>query len=541
MSEQVTERQFDSAFLVENPADPKTVPPMVNGCQYLIDGKLMQWEGKTYDVFSPIRRQGSDEPILIGKAPLQSGTEALAAVQAAAKAWDRGMGEWPRASVAHRIQCVQKFTAELQKRRDEIVKILMWEICKTYEQACSEVDRTIAYINDTITALKQVENSSSKFEVTGGVIAQIRRAPLGVILCLGPFNYPLNETYTLVIPGLIMGNTLVMKTPRVGNLCHMPTLAAFQSCFPPGVVNVVSGSGREMMSPIMSSGLLDCLGFIGTNAAADALQKAHPAPHRLRVCLGLDAKNPGFVLPSANLDVAVKECVLGSLSFNGQRCTALKLLFVHESIADAFLQKFSAAVDALKLGLPWDSDTKITPLPEPEKPNYLKNVISDALAKGARIVNGRGGQQDRTLVAPTVLYPVTPDMKCYNEEQFGPLVPIAKYNNVDEIYRYLQESKFGQQASVFGTDSAEIAGLIDVLVNQVARVNINTQCQRGPDSFPFTGRKDSAYGTLSVTDALRVFSIRSVVATKDTKDNQQIVSQIVKDNSSNFLRLDHIF
>jgi glyceraldehyde-3-phosphate dehydrogenase (NADP+) len=144
-------------------------------------------------------------------------------------------------------------------------------------------------------------------------------------------------------------------------------------------------------------------------------------------------------------------------------------------------------------------------------------------------------------VAPTVLYPVTPDMKCYNEEQFGPLVPIAKYNNVDEIYRYLQESKFGQQASVFGTDSAEIAGLIDVLVNQVARVNINTQCQRGPDSFPFTGRKDSAYGTLSVTDALRVFSIRSVVATKDTKDNQQIVSQIVKDNSSNFLRLDHIF
>jgi glyceraldehyde-3-phosphate dehydrogenase (NADP+) len=161
----------------------------------------------------------------------------------------------------------------------------------------------------------------------------------------------------------------------------MPTLAAFQSCFPPGVVNVVSGSGREMMSPIMSSGLLDCLGFIGTNAAADALQKAHPAPHRLRVCLGLDAKNPGFVLPSANLDVAVKECVLGSLSFNGQRCTALKLLFVHESIADAFLQKFSAAVDALKLGLPWDSDTKITPLPEPEKPNYLKNVISDALAK----------------------------------------------------------------------------------------------------------------------------------------------------------------
>ena len=103
-----------------------------------------------------------------------------------------------------------------------------------------------------------------------------------------------------------------------------------------------------------ASGLLDCLGFIGTNAAADALQKAHPAPHKLRVCLGLDAKNPGIVLPSADLTIAVNECVLGSLSFNGQRCTALKILFVHDSIVDAFLPKFCAAVDALVMGLPWD-------------------------------------------------------------------------------------------------------------------------------------------------------------------------------------------
>lgn len=100
-----------------------------------------------------------------------------------------------------------------------------------------------------------------------------------------------------------------------------------------------------------------------------------------------------------------------SLSFNGQRCTALKILFVHDSIADAFLKQFCAAVDALKLGLPWEKDTKITPLPEPEKPKYLQTVIADALAKGAQVVNARGGQADRTLVAPTVLFPVTKDMR----------------------------------------------------------------------------------------------------------------------------------
>lgn len=100
----------------------------------------------------------------------------------------------------------------------------------------------MADIKDTVAALKKLDNDGSSFELCAGVMAHIRRAPLGVILVLGPFNYPLNETYTLAIPGLIMGNTLVMKLPRTGVLCHMPTLAAFQKCFPPGVVNIIAGS-----------------------------------------------------------------------------------------------------------------------------------------------------------------------------------------------------------------------------------------------------------------------------------------------------------
>ncbi len=96
--------------------------------RYLIDGQVLPWNGATYNVYSPIRRQGSGDPILIGKAPLQTGAEALAAVQSAAKAWDRGMGAWPQSSVRHRIECVQRFAGELKSRRDEIVRILMWEV-----------------------------------------------------------------------------------------------------------------------------------------------------------------------------------------------------------------------------------------------------------------------------------------------------------------------------------------------------------------------------------------------------------------------------
>lgn len=170
--------------------------------------------------------------------------------------------------------------------------------------------------------------------------------------------------------------------------------------------------------------------------------------------------------------------------------------------------------------------------------------MDDALSKGATVGNARGGQFDRTVVTPTVLTNVTPDMRIYNEEQFGPLVPIVLYKDVEEVFAYLAQSPYGQQASVFGghSDTKQISQLMDDLVHQVARVNLNSQCQRGPDSMPFTGRKDSAIGTLSVTDALRSFSIRSVVATKiDKPVNRDIIQNIVASNDSKFLRLEHLF
>jgi len=132
-------------------------------------------------------------------------------------------------------------------------------------------------------------------------------------------------------------------------------------------------------------------------------------------------------------------------------------------------------------------------------------------------------------------------MRIYHEEQFGPVVPIATFEKIEEIYEYLATSQYGQQASVFSKDAKTVSSLIDVLVNQVSRVNLNSQCQRGPDSFPFTARKDSAYGTLSVYDALRVFSVRSLVAAKQDQVNQDLVNQIIRDRKSNFLRVEYLF
>jgi glyceraldehyde-3-phosphate dehydrogenase (NADP+) len=195
----------------------------------------------------------------------------------------------------------------------------------------------------------------------------------------------------------------------------------------------------------------------------------------------------------------------------------------------------------MKQGMPWEDGVQITPLPEGGKTEYLKGLVEDALSKGATIINPQGGQANLTFFTPALLYPVNESMRVWNEEQFGPVVPVVPYDDINEALDYVTNSDYGQQISIFGQDPDSISVLIDPLVNQVCRLNINSQCQRGPDTFPFTGRKDSAEGTLSVSDALRVFSIRSLVAAKSTGLNKNIITSIVKEDKSKFLSTDFIF
>lgn len=510
--------------------------------QYLSDGVMKEWTGPQQDVLSPLGEvsDGSFRRKRIGSYPLLTEEQALEALDAACKAYDHGRGAWPTMSVEQRIGHVEGFAHRMQEQREQVVKLLMWEIGKTLPDAEKEFDRTVDYIRDTIDALKDLDRLSSRFVIEQGVIAQIRRAPLGVVLCMGPFNYPLNETFTTLIPALIMGNTVIFKPPKLGVLLHQPLLEAFRDSFPKGVINTVYGQGQKIIGAIMQSGKIDALAFIGSSRVADILKHQHPKPHRLRCILGLEAKNAAIVLQDADLDDAVKECVLGALSFNGQRCTALKMLFVHQEIVDAFLSKFCDAVGKLKGGMPWEPGVQITPLPEPDKTDYLTELIEDARSRGARVVNAKGGSVTHTFMSPAVVYPVGPGMRLYSEEQFGPVVSIAAFADLEGPMNYVVQSAYGQQVSLFGSDAGLIADLIDPLVNQVCRVNINSQCQRGPDVFPFTGRKDSAEGTLSVSDALRVFTIRTLVAAKGTDANRRLIKAILTERKSRFLSTDFI-
>jgi len=510
--------------------------------EYLVNGVIKKWEGNVQDVYSSMSFENEEksERVKIGSYPLLGHQEAMEALTAASEAYDIGRGDWPTMTVKQRISHVEHFVRLMKEKREDVVKLLMWEIGKNLADSRKEFDRTVDYILDTIEALKDLDRKNSRFQIESGILAQIRRGPIGVVLCLGPYNYPLNETFTTLIPALIMGNTVVFKPPKYGVLLHYPLLEVFQKAFPKGVINIIFGSGRTTAVPMMQSGKVDVLAFIGTSTAASNLKQHHPRPHRLRSALGLEAKNPAIVLKDADLDLTAKECVLGSLSFNGQRCTALKIIFVHESVIDQFLDKFLKEMSKLKAGLPWEEGVSITELPEIGKTDYLNELVKDALSYGAQIKNIGGGEFTESFFEPTVLYPVNNNMKAYHEEQFGPVVPILTFKDIDEPIQYLTESNYGQQVSLFGTDSDVLADLIDPLANQVCRVNINSQCQRGPDVFPFNGRKDSAEGTLSVHDALRVFSIRTLVAAKRGDLNDKIINEIVTERKSNFLSTDYI-
>ena len=492
------------------------------------------------------------QPVVIGQSPQFSTEQSLEVLGAAREAWNGGSGEWPQMSLKSRIEAIEHFVRELSKQREAIVNVLMWEIGKNRKDAEAEFDRTVVFIREVIAAIRMPDSAeyNDEWQHVGSTRAFVRRAAIGIIMCLGPYNYPLNETYATLIPALLMGNVVIMKIPTIGGLVHSLTMDAFAKTLPHGTINFISGSGRATMPPLMETGMIDGLAFIGGSKAADDLIQKHPQPHRLKVFLQLEAKNPAIFLPDlfatseeAALDHAINEAVSGGLSYNGQRCTALKIMFAPKgSDAELVAKRIAAKVESMHIGLPWQtfgdnnkSYSQITPLPNLKRVAYMKKLIDDATSKGAKIMNKNGGAivggSQSTLMVPAVLYPVSPDMDLYKEEQFGPIVPIAEYDSMETVLEYAREGIYGQQASIFTAKGDGSSLLIDRFANVFGKININGSCGRSPDSLPFSGRRSSAMGVMSITEALREFSVPTVVSYKEGNVANGVVRAIEKESS----------
>jgi glyceraldehyde-3-phosphate dehydrogenase (NADP+) len=350
--------------------------------------------------------------------------------------------------------------------------------------------------------------------------------PLGQVLCVAPFNYPINEFLTTIIPALLAGNVVIAKTPRFGTLANQHLMTAFAECFPPGVVSLLPGDGRVVLPAVIShkqndvfgnpKGTIDVLAFIGSEGAANAILGRHPTPSFVHKILGLGAKNAAIVLPGANLDEVAPKLVRGALGFNGQRCTAEKIVFVPAGAeGDALVAAIAKRVSALPLGMPWDPRAAITPLPEPTKLQAMWGMLEDAVGRGAVIANDKGGTGYFSIMRPAVVDKVVTGMRLYHEEQFGPIIPIVRYTAVAEVIDWHIRSPYGQQAGIHGPDSADRRALVHALASFVARINLDDVCQRGPDTFGFTAADKSGFGTLSIREALRSFSRSVIVQSPD--------------------------
>ncbi len=501
-----------------------------HGPRWLVDGEVLSWTGQAREVRSrvAVRLGPAVTTMLLGHEAQLTADDAKVAVAAAERAWKHGEGEWPSLHVESRIAAVERFAAAVEAKTDEIATLLMWEIGKAWSSSRDEVTRSVEYIRNTVKELQQLR--AGDLSVQHGSAgskqhyARTHRRPLGLVLCVAPFNYPVNEFLTTVIPALLMGNVVIAKTPRFGVLANLVLLEAFRDCFPKGVVSLMPGDGRVVIPAVMSSteldvagnpsGVVDVLAFIGSEGAANAIMRSHPTPITLHKILGLGAKNPCVVLADADLDAAATAIVKGGLGFNGQRCTAEKLVLAHRTVFDALVTKISARVDALEAGMPWQPGVGITPLPEETKLDAMRALIDDAVSKGASVRNTNGGRGAFSIMRPAVVAEVKQGMRLFHEEQFGPIVPVAAFDDVEQVLEWQRHSPFGQQASVWG-EAASARALVRKFTRFVARVNVNDVCQRGPDSFGFSAADKSGFGTLSLKEALLSFSRPVLVQAQD--------------------------
>lgn len=501
-----------------------------HGPRWLVDGEILPWTGQAREVRSrvAVRLGPAVTTMLLGHEAQLTADDAKLAVAAAERAWKHGEGEWPSLHVESRIAAVERFAAAVEAKTDEIATLLMWEIGKAWSSSRDEVTRSVEYIRNTVKELQQLR--AGDLSVQHGSAgskqhyARTHRRPLGLVLCVAPFNYPVNEFLTTVIPALLMGNVVIAKTPRFGVLANLVLLEAFRDCFPKGVVSLLPGDGRVVIPAVMSSteldvagnpsGVVDVLAFIGSEGAANAIMRSHPTPITLHKILGLGAKNPCVVLADADLDAAATAIVKGGLGFNGQRCTAEKLVYAHRSVFDALVTKISARVDALEAGMPWQPGVGITPLPEETKLDAMRALIDDAVSKGASVRNTNGGRGAFSIMRPAVVAEAKQGMRLFHEEQFGPIVPVAAFDDVEQVLEWQRHSPFGQQASVWG-QAASARALVRKFTRFVARVNVNDVCQRGPDSFGFSAADKSGFGTLSLKEALLSFSRPVLVQAQD--------------------------
>jgi|SRR3989344_5767213 len=417
--------------------------------------------------------------------------------------------KWYNLPMNKRAEILVKASYLLEKNKDILAELLIKEIGKPKSLALNEVVRTAKLIRSTaeegLRLNGEIIESESEYGKDKSKKAFVSRAPLGVILAISPFNYPINLSVSKIAPALISGNSVVIKPSLQGAISVIHICELFlEAGIPPGVLNLATGKSSEIGDYLVSHELIDMIAFTGSTEVGKRIAKLAGMKPLL---FELGGKDATLILEDADIDLAVKECIHGAFSYSGQRCTAVKRIIVSEKIADNFVKKFSNEAKTLKIGKPED-DSFISPLINKEASDYIQELVDDAYKNGAKKI--MCDARKNNLWGPSIFDNVNEKCRLYHEEQFGPLVPIIRFKTEEEGITHVNNSDYGLQCSIFTKNiekAFKIANRLDV-----GTVQINGKSDRSPDIFPFSCTKSSGMGTQGIKYSIEAMTrIKSVV------------------------------
>nr|CAD1825649.1 unnamed protein product [Ananas comosus var. bracteatus] len=471
----------------------------------IVDGEVFKYyaegewrksnSGKSVSIINPTTRKVQYK---VQACTQEEVNKVMEVAKAAQKAWAR-TPLWKRAELLH------KAAAILKEHRAPIAECLVKEIAKPAKDAVSEVVRSGDLVSYTAEEGVRVLGEG-KLLLSDSFPGNERnkyclasKIPLGVVLAIPPFNYPVNLAVSKIAPALIAGNALVLKPPTQGAVAALHMIHCFHLAgFPKGLISCVTGKGSEIGDFLtMHPGLYwrrywHCHFKEGWN---------DPPSN------GTRGKDACIVLEDADLDLVAANIVKGGFSYSGQRCTAVKVVLVMESVADALVEKVNAKLAKLKVGPP-EEDCDITPVVTESSANFIEGLVTDAKEKGATFCQEY--KREGNLIWPLLLDHVRPDMRIAWEEPFGPVLPVIRISSVEEGIHHCNASNFGLQGCVFTRDINKAIMIADAM--ETGTVQINSAPARGPDHFPFQGLKDSGIGSQGITNSINMMTkVKSTV------------------------------
>lgn len=466
--------------------------------QNLVNGKWKSSE-QEITIYSPINQEE------LGTVPAMTQTEADEAMQAARAA----LPAWRALSAVERAAYLHKTAAILERDKEEIGTILAKEVAKGIKAAIGEVVRTadlIRYAAEEGLRITGQAMEGGGFEAASkNKLAVVRREPVGIVLAIAPFNYPVNLSASKIAPALIAGNVVMFKPPTQGSISGLLLAKAFEEAgIPAGVFNTITGRGSEIGDYIIEHKEVNFINFTGSTPIGERIGRlAGMRP----IMLELGGKDAALVLEDADLEHAAKQIVAGAFSYSGQRCTAIKRVIVLESVADKLATLLQEEVSKLTVGDPFDN-ADITPVIDNASADFIWGLIEDAQEKEAQALTPI--KREGNLLWPVLFDQVTKDMKVAWEEPFGPVLPIIRVASVEEAIAFANESEFGLQSSVFTNDFKKAFEIAEKL--EVGTVHINNKTQRGPDNFPFLGVKGSGAGVQGIKYSIEAMTkVKSIV------------------------------